>query len=108
MNTARDKALTKHLSTHTAELTAKLRNDAMLAGWPKEYAVALKVTVKGLEILANYPKKYAREIEDLEYGTQINRPNSVIRTFMDKHSGDLEEILLDWSLDRLLEEEALP
>lgn len=81
---------------HAKRLSATLRRQAYQAGWPSSVARFLQVSYVNGIFAVGYPKQAAKEIEDLEYGTQDNPPSPVILRFMnriDEYSAPLDEEL---------------
>ena len=86
--------LTKNKSTHnlasdiaesvTHELTMSLHETARAANWPGELINALEVINDNGSIYVSYPDQLKQRIEDLEYGSSKESPNSVIRPFINR------------------------
>lgn len=74
----------KALRDAKEELTRLLRQDASKAGWPSSLWSTLNVELGNNRVVATYPEEIRTQIEDQEYGTGKNPPNSVIRRFEDK------------------------
>lgn len=96
----------KDLRKLEARLTRDIKLQAVRAGWPKELASVLRVTVANDEILVNYPNEKADEIEDLEYGTRAASPKPVFRSFINKHGSVISESLENWVLKTLSERDS--
>jgi hypothetical protein len=86
--------LTKNKSTHnlasniaesvTHELTMSLHETARAANWPGELINALEVINDNGSVYVSYPDQLKQRIEDLEYGSTNESPNSVIRPFINR------------------------
>lgn len=87
-------------------LTALIRRDAARAGWPKNLAVSLRVSVNPDGLSVHYPDSSADAIEDLEYGTPGTSPRPVFRKFMNNHVSKVNAVLEQFISDRLAELEA--
>jgi len=90
------------------KLTKELRADAVRAGWPAIIVKNLTVVVNKLAITIKYDDRYSQEVNDLEYGTEDMAPNPIFRTFLNKHSGLIDDQVTDWSLDYLMKGDIIP
>jgi hypothetical protein len=63
-------------------LTQQLRQLADASDWPAEVVSQLSVEWDGTSISVAYPPEIAEKVNDLEYGTNSDKPNSVIRSFI--------------------------
>lgn len=93
----------KSLKAVEAELTTLVKAEAIKAGWPKELARTLKVSVRQDDIVIEYPAENAEAIEDLEYGTRQSNPQPVFRLFMKKHGKRVSDNVEAWA-SKTLEE----
>ena len=96
------------LKTLQSALTRELQTDAISAGWPKLYANALSVRVDKSNIYIDYTEKLARDIEDLEYGSEDQPPTPVLRLFVDRHSDDFQNVFAESSINHLFDSGVLP
>ena len=83
---------------HAARLSAVLRRQAYLAGWPSNLARRLSVKFEAGTFVPHYPRDVAEEIENLEYGTPDHPPSPVIHRFLNRlheHSEGLDDDLGD-------------
>lgn len=83
---------------HAARLSAALRRQAYLAGWPSEAARRLSIKFENNTFVPFYPREAAEEIENLEYGTPERPPSPVIHRFLNRmheHSEALDDDLGD-------------
>jgi hypothetical protein len=89
----------KAMTSAVSNIQMAMRNKAISAGWPEHLANSLSLDEKGK---ISYPEDYKQHIEDLEYGTQLQPANSVIRLFSeDKHI--LHTALMDMTHEYLFE-----
>lgn len=98
----------KALTGLEKDLTARIRMDAVKAGWPKKVADSLSVKVSKDEIVAEYPENLTDIIMDLEYGNQSASPKPVFRRFINNNQGLLTDTVVESSIDYLFDEEILP
>lgn len=81
-------ALVSHQS-----LTQRLRSLAINAGWPEDAAEAVTIVHKNGDIEISVDPKYEKIVNNLEYGTETQPPNSVIRKFTAGLSSELEDFI---------------
>lgn len=98
----------KAVSGLETELTKRLRNDAVAAGWPKKLVSSLRVEVARNQIDVLYPDSLADIIEDLEYGNERVSPKPVFRRFVNNNELFVANTLAEWSIDHLFNTEVLP
>jgi hypothetical protein len=65
-------------------LTMDLHASAIEHGWHPDIARHLSVNFDGKNLHVNYPDHVKSHIENLEYGTETQRPTAVIRKFKNK------------------------
>lgn len=99
---------TKSLKKHERAFTAKIREEALAAGWPRSAATKLRVEFAKNDVLVAYPDELAQVIEDLEYGDGTMSPKPVFRKFFDKNRIALADSLAEVSIDYLFDKEVLP
>lgn len=51
------------------------------AGWPENVVRDLSVIVKDGKLVVSYPRSITKQVQDLEYGTEVEAPRPVIRRF---------------------------
>ena len=107
MNSISTDSAVDSLRSIEPKLTKELRAAAIKAGWPKEVARVLKVTVVDDSLSVNYPNKYEDQIGDLEYGTRTIGPKPVFRMFMKKHSKTVADAMEKWVMSQLTKSGAL-
>lgn len=73
------------------ELTPLLKLKATLAGWPSYIINEISIDEEDDVLFVDYPDHYARQIEDLEYGTQKTAPNAVLRTFLNHYQNEVSD-----------------
>lgn len=88
------------LSAIVDPLTLDLRKKAKDAGWPANLVNKLTVVSEKGAIFIDYPEEYKQKIEDLEFGTGKNLPNSVIRPFIYTASSEVA-----WALKQRVAED---
>jgi len=98
----------KSLKNVSSELTVLLKEDAVRANWPTYIVNKLKVAIQDLNIVIYYPIKFADEVENLEYGTQSDSPQSIFRMFITKHGDAISENMAEWSVDYLVGQDLIP
>lgn len=82
------------LLRHAQRLSAALRREAFLAGWPTNVCRKLYMRYFAGEFQPAYPFEVSQDVENLEFGTQDNPPNPVLLRFMnrlDQYSRPLDE-----------------
>lgn len=99
---------TKSLSSLDKKLTDALRKDAVRAKWPTSVVSNLTVKTTKAGIAVVYPEDIANVVGDLEYGTMGTSPKSVLRKFVNDHSGSISDNITDWSLNYLEENDIIP
>lgn len=82
-------------------LNEELKNTASAAGWPKELVAGLFIDFDGSDLTVSYPEAMAQQIEDLEYGTGSNLPNSVIRSFSYRIDDIIRSVFENQTFDTL-------
>jgi hypothetical protein len=95
----------KALKKLETPLTRNIIKDAIKAGWPKEYALLLRVRVTKNEIIVSYPDEHAEAIGDLEYGSTTAGAVPVIRNFVKKNKDVLANAVADAALSWFVEAE---
>ena len=101
-------ALTASLASTEGSLTREIRKTALAAGWPKEAARALKVYINDNGINVTYPESLAETVENLEYGSNVNAPSSVLRMFEERNKTELLTNLTESSVDYLVSLDVIP
>jgi hypothetical protein len=96
----------KALKKLEVPLTRNVIKDAIKAGWPKEYALLLRVRVSKTEIVVSYPDEHANAIGDLEYGSTIDGARPVIRNFVKNNKDVLANAVADAALKWFVEAES--
>lgn len=89
------------------ELTSDLKAAAKASGWPDNVVNALSVSFDGENLAVDYPKEISTAVDDLEYGTGQNAPNSVIRSFIYRSGDTLKSVLANRSVSNLMELEGI-
>jgi hypothetical protein len=89
------------------QLTEDLRSAAKVSGWPAEVIDSLSIKFDGAILSVDYPAAMAKTIEDLEYGTGAEMPNSVIRSFIYRSGETLESVLANRSVSTLFDLEGV-
>jgi hypothetical protein len=100
--------LSSSLKKLTKTLTADIRKDALIAGWPVALADSLSVKIERNSLSVEYPEDFSQKIEDLEYGDGMSTPRPVLRRFASKHKLKLKNDITEASADWLFEEGILP
>ena len=101
MNSITTDSAVQSLRSLEPKLTKEVRLAAIKAGWPKEVARVLKVTVADDSITVTYPDEYADQIDDLEYGTRTVGPKPVFRLFVRKHTKTMADAMEKWVMAQL-------
>lgn len=70
-------------------MTRALRNSARAHGWPEDVVSNTHVAYNGSSFDVKVHGDYLRKAEDLEYGTEVQRPTAVMRKFSNT-PGDAE------------------
>ena len=89
------------------ELTSDLKAAAKASGWPSSVINALSVSFDGENLTVDYPKEMSTVVDNLEYGTGKDAPNSVIRSFVYRSGDTLKSVLANRSVSNLLELEGV-
>jgi len=108
MNIEFKASASKSLKGISPQLTVLLKEDARRAQWPNDIVNRLKVTIEDLNIVIYYPEKFASKVEDLEYGTQSDSPQSIFRLFITKHGDTISNSMAEWSVDHLISQDLIP
>jgi hypothetical protein len=90
-----------------AQFTKLLRADARKAGWPNQIIKVLSVSVTEKGVSVTFPEEFAKAVDDLEYGTLIEAPRMLLRSFEEKHRDDFGAAIAEASLKHLMKEGAL-
>jgi hypothetical protein len=72
-------------------LTMDLYDSAIEHGWHPDIARHLSINFDGQHLRVNYPDHVKSHIENLEYGTETQRPTAVIRKFKNR-SADIDRV----------------
>ena len=89
------------------QLTEELRTAAKNSGWPTEVIETLSIKFDGSSLSVDYPTAMAKTIDDLEYGTGAEMPNSVIRSFIYRSGETVESVLANRSISTLFDLEGI-
>jgi hypothetical protein len=89
------------------ELTSDLKAAAKSSGWPSDVVNALSVSFDGENLAVDYPKEMSVAVDNLEYGTGKDAPNSVIRSFIYRSGDTLKSVLANRSVSNLMELEGV-
>ena len=89
------------------QLTSELRALADASDWPAEVVSRLNVEWDGTNISVTYPSEIATLVENLEYGTESDRPNSVIRAFTYRCVPTVQAVLANRTMPQLMDAEGL-
>lgn len=105
MTSTIDDFTVKALKKLESKLSRGLVKQALLAKWPKEHALALRVKVTKTHIEVVYPEAQAEAIEDLEYGNGATSPSPVFRNFVKNNKSVIENALSDAAIEWLEKQE---
>jgi hypothetical protein len=89
------------------ELTLSLRKDAKAAKWPAKVAAALSVVIVDQKIQISYPNKIAKQVEDLEYGSNAGFANPVFRKFTKSNEKLIDSTVVEAVSDYVVSSEIL-
>lgn len=88
-------------------LTQQLRQLADASDWPSEVVSQLSVEWDGTNLSVSYPPDIAEQVNDLEYGTNSDKPNSVIRSFIYRSIPTVKEIFGNQTIKNLMDIEGV-
>lgn len=95
-------APTQELSVATAaRLTSSLRDMAYRAEWPTDVIVQLVIKSEDSNLFIYYPEELEEQINNLEYGTPNQAPQSVFRPFIARFASELEQDVSEGIIDTL-------
>lgn len=83
------------------ELTKDLKERAKSAGWPVGIINNLYIDFDGSSVYVAYPDELISQIHDLEYGSEGEAPNAVIRPFVYRSSETVAEVLKNQTITAL-------
>lgn len=89
------------------QLTAELRSEAAAADWPEEIVSQLSITWDGNNLAVAYPPEIASTVENLEYGSFSDKPNSVIRGFIYRCVPIVQNVFMNRTMPLLMDAEGL-
>lgn len=84
-------------------ISSSVQELAANSGWPEGIVNQLSVIVKEGQLIVNYPASISKEIQDLEYGTEVHPPKPVLRKF-EYMLPDLLQPYLEKELDSRMSE----
>lgn len=89
------------------DLTTQLKELALASDWPKDVVAQLSVEWDGRNISVVYPSNISQAVEDLEYGSNSNRPNSVIRSFIYRSVPTVKHVFATRTIPQLMDIEGV-
>jgi hypothetical protein len=88
-------------------LTQQLRQLADASDWPAEVIAQLSVDWDGTNLSVSYPPEIADQVNDLEYGTNSDKPNSVIRAFIYRSVPIIKNVFANKTMKNLMDIEGV-
>jgi len=85
------------------QLEALLAISADAMGWPDDVIAQLAVSYEDGKLTLTYPEAIAKQVDDLEYGSEGNPPRALIRNFSRRAENSIQKSLANNTLDLLLE-----
>lgn len=107
MTVAISPSVEPRLRSLAQELTLSLRKDAKAAKWPTNVANSLSVVIVDQKIQISYPTKMAKQIEDLEYGSNAGFANPVLRKFTTSNERLIDSTVVEAISDYVMSSEVL-